>query len=58
MDQCGIYEQLITQIIDRNINREIYYVGERQLDPAEASKWLSHFLILPDPNSSLILRLS
>ena len=44
MDQCGIYEQLITQIIDRNINREIYYVGERQLESAEASKWLSHFL--------------
>jgi len=44
MNQTGIYEQLVTQIITKNINRDIYYVGERPLENAEASKWLSHFL--------------
>ncbi|PAJ73339.1 restriction endonuclease subunit R [Pseudoalteromonas sp. NBT06-2] len=44
MDQVGIYEQLITQIVETNLNRELFYVGERQLEPSEASTWLSRFL--------------
>lgn len=44
MNQTGIYEQLITQLIEKNLNRDTFYVGERQLEPAEASTWLSRFL--------------
>lgn len=29
MEQIGIYEQLITQVIEQNLNRERFYVGER-----------------------------
>ena len=38
MQQIGIYEQLITQVIEQNLNRDQFYVGERQLESAEA--WL------------------
>ncbi|NRA54489.1 MAG: DUF3427 domain-containing protein [Gammaproteobacteria bacterium] len=44
MNQTGIYEQLITQLIEKNLNRDKFYVGERQLEAAEASTWLSRFL--------------
>ena len=44
MQQIGIYEQLITQVIKQNLNREQFYVGERQLETAEAATWLSRFL--------------
>ncbi|GAD90278.1 hypothetical protein VHA01S_038_00460 [Vibrio halioticoli NBRC 102217] len=44
MQQIGIYEQLITQLIENRVDRERYYVGERALDGAEASVWLSRFL--------------
>jgi len=44
MNQTGIYEQLITQLIEQKLNREIFYVGERQLESAEAATWLSRFL--------------
>ena len=44
MQQIGIYEQLITQVIERNLNRDQFYVGERQLESAEAATWLSRFL--------------
>ncbi|CAM3161341.1 hypothetical protein [Vibrio rarus] len=29
MQQIGIYEQLITQLIENRLDRERYYVGER-----------------------------
>lgn len=44
MQQIGIYEQLITQVIEQNLNRDQFYVGERQLESAEAATWLSRFL--------------
>ena len=44
MIQNGIYEQLITQLVKNNLNRDEFYVGERQLDTGEAAIWLSRFL--------------
>lgn len=44
MQQSGIYEQLITQLIESRLDRDSFYVGERQLNSAEASVWLSRFL--------------
>ncbi|MGR5176869.1 DUF3427 domain-containing protein [Vibrio mediterranei] len=44
MRQVGIYEQLVTQLIDSRIDRERFYVGERELNSSEASSWLSRFL--------------
>ncbi|WP_151670174.1 DUF3427 domain-containing protein [Nitrincola schmidtii] len=44
MQQVGIYEQLITQLIASRIDRERFYVGERELNSHEASTWLSRFL--------------
>ncbi len=44
MQQVGIYEQLITQLIESRIDRERFYVGERELNSSEASIWLSRFL--------------
>ena len=44
MQQSGIYEQLITQLIDSKLDRERFYVGERELTNNEASIWLSRFL--------------
>ena len=44
MQQIGIYEQLITQLVESRLNRDKFYVGERSLEPAEASVWLSRFL--------------
>lgn len=44
MQQVGIYEQLITQLIASRIDRERFYVGERELNSNEASVWLSRFL--------------
>lgn len=28
MEQVGIYEQLITQVIEQNLDRKQFYVGE------------------------------
>lgn len=44
MLQIGIYEQLITQLISRQLNHDQYYVGDRELEPGEASVWLARFL--------------
>lgn len=44
MQQIGIYEQLITQLIASRIDRERFYVGARELNSSEASIWLSRFL--------------
>ncbi|PMN95104.1 DUF3427 domain-containing protein [Enterovibrio norvegicus] len=44
MKQSGIYEQLITQLVKSRLDREQFYVGERQLNSGEASLWLSRFL--------------
>ncbi|WJG09403.1 DEAD/DEAH box helicase [Aliiglaciecola sp. LCG003] len=44
MQQVGIYEQLITQLIASRIDRKRFYVGERELNSSEASTWLSRFL--------------
>ncbi len=45
MNQIGIYEQLITQLIERNLDRDNFYVGERRLETSEAAVWLSRFLV-------------
>ncbi|MFT6908323.1 MAG: superfamily II DNA or RNA helicase [Oleiphilaceae bacterium] len=44
MQQIGIYEQLITQLIENRLDRDRFYVGERELSSSEASIWLSRFL--------------
>lgn len=44
MQQVGIYEQLLTQLVESRIDRERFYVGERELNSNEASVWLSRFL--------------
>ncbi|QEQ98157.1 DUF3427 domain-containing protein [Neptunomonas concharum] len=44
MQQTGIYEQLITQLIASRIDRKRFFVGERELNSSEASTWLSRFL--------------
>lgn len=44
MQQVGIYEQLITQLVSSRLDRDHYYVGERTLSGDEASLWLSRFL--------------
>lgn len=44
MEQVGIYEQLISQVIEQNLDRKQFYVGERQLEPAEAATWIARFL--------------
>jgi superfamily II DNA or RNA helicase len=44
MNQIGIYEQLITQVIENKIDKEKFYVGDRQLDTSEAAIWLSRFI--------------
>jgi superfamily II DNA or RNA helicase/HKD family nuclease len=44
MQQIGIYEQLLTQLIASRIDRERFYVGERELNSNEVSVWLSRFL--------------
>jgi superfamily II DNA or RNA helicase/HKD family nuclease len=44
MNQTGIYEQLITQLIESRLDRERFYIGERELSSNEASIWLSRFL--------------
>ncbi|OUR81562.1 restriction endonuclease subunit R [Cycloclasticus sp. 46_120_T64] len=44
MRRTGIYEQLITQLVEENLDRESFHVGERSLESAEAATWLSRFL--------------
>ena len=44
MQQIGIYEQLITDLISQHLQHDRFYVGERELSAAEASLWLSRFL--------------
>lgn len=44
MIQTGIYEQLITQLVEQNLDRESFHVGERLLESGEAATWLSRFL--------------
>ena len=36
MQQLGLYEQLITEVLASQLNRQRFYVGERTLDAAEA----------------------
>ena len=40
MNQTGIYEQLITQLVELNLDRESFYVGERSLDIAHREEIL------------------
>ncbi|MDP4984250.1 DEAD/DEAH box helicase family protein, partial [Pseudoalteromonas tunicata] len=40
----GIYEQLITQVVEARLDKKRFYIGERQLESAEAATWLSRFL--------------
>ena len=44
MQQLGLYEQLITEVLARQLNRQRFYVGERALDAAEAQTQLGRFL--------------
>lgn len=44
MQQLGIYEQLLTQLIESKLDRERYYVDERPLTSTEAAKWLANFI--------------
>lgn len=44
MQQIGLYEQLITQLIASRLDKDNFYIGERELDSAEATTWLARFL--------------
>ena len=44
MQQIGLYEQLITQVLSAKLNRQRFYVGERALEAAEVQTRLSRFL--------------
>lgn len=44
MQQLGIYEQLITQLISSRLDRDRFYIGEREIDAADATVRLSRFL--------------
>ncbi|GIU43847.1 type III restriction-modification system restriction subunit Res [Shewanella sairae] len=44
MNQTGVYEQLITQLVEQKLDRKAFYVGERSLENGEAASWLSRFL--------------
>lgn len=44
MHQIGLYEKLITQVIEERLDKKRFYIGERALTPNEASVWLSRFL--------------
>lgn len=44
MQQIGIYEKLITQLISESLDKDVFYIGERLLEPADATLWLSRFL--------------
>jgi superfamily II DNA or RNA helicase len=44
MQQIGIYEQLITQLVSKQLDTDVFYVGDRPLEAAEATVWLSRFL--------------
>ncbi len=44
MQQVGVYEQLITQLVTSRLNHDKFYIGERDLNTSEASVWLSRFL--------------
>jgi hypothetical protein len=44
MNTTGIYELLITQLVEWNLDRDTFYVGERTLETGEAATLLSRFL--------------
>lgn len=44
MQQVGIYEQLITQLVSSRLDKQTFYISERQLEASEAGVWLSRFL--------------
>lgn len=44
MQQIGLYESLITQLLASKLDDSHYFVGERALDKTEAATFLSRFL--------------
>mgnify|MGYP003584217350 CR=1 FL=1 len=44
MQQLGLYETLITQLIASNLDERKFYIGQRRLDKTEAATFLSRFL--------------
>lgn len=44
MNHTGIYEQLITNLISSRLDKDKFYIGERELGKDEAAVWLSKFL--------------
>lgn len=44
MQQVGLYEKLITQVIEQRLDKKRFYIGQRTLTTNEASIWLSRFL--------------
>lgn len=44
MQQIGLYESLITQLIASKLDVDRYFIGERALDKTEAATFLSRFL--------------
>jgi superfamily II DNA or RNA helicase len=44
MQQIGLYEQIITQVLAAGLNRQRFFVGERPLNAAEAQARLARFL--------------
>ena len=41
MQQLGLYEQLITEVLARQLNRQRFYIGERALDAADSREGLA-----------------
>jgi superfamily II DNA or RNA helicase len=44
MQQIGLYEKLITQLVENHLDHQRFYIGERVLTSNEAAVWLSRFL--------------
>lgn len=44
MQQLGIYEQLITQLVQAKLDRKRFFIAEQQLTSDQAADWLSTFL--------------
>ena len=44
MNQIGIYEQLLSELVSKNLDKQRFYIGEKPLETEEASLWLSRFL--------------
>ncbi|MBW8186093.1 DUF3427 domain-containing protein [Shewanella sp. NR704-98] len=45
MMQTGIYEQLITKVINNKLDKDKFFISERNMDTAEQTLWLTRALV-------------